>query len=130
MFEKNVFNQGIELYIDKWIQHQESKAVVEYIKAEYFNRNWYEGHSIFSPSTNNCIETFNNTLKKIYLKYRKMPLIELMDLITNIFEDFLISKTPIVGKMRYDELYLIYNTSSIINFRFLKNNSKDQNIFN
>ena len=66
MFEKSLFNQGIELFIDNWIQHQELKALVKYKKAEYSNRNrnWYEGHSIFAPSTNNCIKAFNRTLKK------------------------------------------------------------------
>jgi len=128
MFDEKTFDSGAELFYAKWSQHRESKSIADYIKKEYFikNRNWYEGFNVFAPSTNNCIESFNRTLKRRYLKYSKKPLLVFMELILNIFEDSLSSKKQIFDKMQYYEASLVTTEHTTFIFDLLQTDSKSK----
>ena len=35
------------------------------------NKNWYKAYNVFAPSTNNCLEKFNGTMKSRYANFNK-----------------------------------------------------------
>ncbi len=59
-----LFHQAVELFFAKW--ENKEKSFVSYFKKEWINSNsnWYEGYRHFTPSTNNCLESCNNVIKK------------------------------------------------------------------
>lgn len=57
------FDRAAELFVKKW--ERVSSDFMDYFRAEWLckNRNWYESCAILVPSTNNCLESFQRTIK-------------------------------------------------------------------
>lgn len=116
LFTTNLFTQACELFEDKWTQLKETKLFCEYIVKEYFktSSNWFEGFQIFAPSTNNCLESFNKTIKSRYLKYKQQTIASFFPKVCEIFNDSDLTKIPIMDKIRYNEPALIAQDSEFI----------------
>ena len=70
------------------------------------NINWYEGCSIFCPSTNNALERFNRTIKERYMAWKKSNIIEFIGLAAEILADVAKIKEPSLESKNYDEFSL------------------------
>lgn len=57
------FEQASNLFVEKW--ELVSEELVQYFTQEWLvqNRNWYEGYSKNTPSTNNALESYNRLIK-------------------------------------------------------------------
>lgn len=79
-----IFNKGIELFKQKW--NDEEKEFTEYFHDEWVNKNpnWYAGACLSVPSTNNSLESFNNSLKNHQTFRKRMTIVEFKDSILNI----------------------------------------------
>jgi hypothetical protein len=60
------FITASNLLVKKWLAVEGAKHFVDYFNTEYMIKysGWYEGIAPKSPSTNNCLESTNNVLKK------------------------------------------------------------------
>lgn len=72
-YSTETFNKGANLFLKKWQQENE---FCRYFKNEWIfrNRNWFEGIQLLTPSTNNCLESANNLLKKQYTFRERLDL--------------------------------------------------------
>jgi hypothetical protein len=70
-----IFQKAMELFNKKWNQKKQ-KRFVDYMNEMWFNthQNWYEGVKEKTPSTNNCLESFNLVIKKEDTLRERLPL--------------------------------------------------------
>ena len=69
-FNTVVFQKYISLFYTKYKKKRDCTTFLKYFKNTKIDKhqNWWEGISIFAPSTNNGCESTNSKLKKHYLK--------------------------------------------------------------
>lgn len=60
---EKIFKRAMNLFINKYQKDQ--PKFIDYMNLQWFNTHnlWYEGASKNLPSTNNCLESFNNVIK-------------------------------------------------------------------
>lgn len=70
------FTTGKDLFVKKWSALGQSRFL-DYMNGLWFSShiNWFEGvePASMTPSTNNALESFNNTIKKEFTLRQKMP---------------------------------------------------------
>lgn len=68
-----IFNKAVTLFRKKW---KKEDKFIEYMDAQWLSthRNWYEGAALFTPSTNNALESFNLVIKKEITFRERLPL--------------------------------------------------------
>jgi hypothetical protein len=104
LYEEQLFRDGLRLFLQKWSQID---IIAPYIK-EFENKhckinsNWYEAYSIFNPSTNNCLERFNQTIKSRYTNWLRHDLLAFIDICINITKDHN-EESYLLDKMKYNE---------------------------
>lgn len=76
--DKATFVVGWKSFETKWMKRE--PLFVEYFKKTHINSNgnWYEGYAHRTPSTNNCLETFNRLLKQQQMASLRKPLNQFM----------------------------------------------------
>lgn len=100
---KNLFDQGLFLFRQKYLQFNNTRPFI----GEFFKRfvdsnsNWYESFDIFNPSTNNCLEGFNLTIKKSYFNWCRLEIVEFVETSFKIIENALLTP-PHLGKILYE----------------------------
>ncbi|KAI5152422.1 hypothetical protein ENBRE01_2819 [Enteropsectra breve] len=64
---ETLFRIGCTHLFKKWENFSCVLPTLNLVKSQYFNKDcgWFEGNYIVGPSTNNCLETFNFTLKNV-----------------------------------------------------------------
>lgn len=75
-FNEKMFRVGAKLFLTKWAKNE--KEFVEHFEKVYLmsNYNWYAGCAPSTPKTNNCLESFNKSLKQHQTFYKRMNLAE------------------------------------------------------
>ena len=71
---KMIFKKASILFLKKW---QEKEPVfIKYFQTEWLqtHENWFEGVRHFTPSTNNCLESFNRVIKDEETLRERLPL--------------------------------------------------------
>ncbi len=60
-----LFHQSVKLFLKKWAKTPSVGPFISYFKSEWLEKHpgWFEGVSLFVPSTNNALESTNRTLK-------------------------------------------------------------------
>lgn len=68
-----IFDHATELFFEKWESHE---RFLKYFKDEWIiqNKNWYEGLRLYTPSTNNALESCNRVIKKENTIRERLPL--------------------------------------------------------
>ena len=63
---KELFNRYVKLFYDKYKDNDRLKDFLKGFRKSKLQKNcsWWEGISVFSPSTNNGCESMNSNLKK------------------------------------------------------------------
>lgn len=81
---EEIFMKGIELFNHKWSQKE--KEFIQYFNDEWVNKNpnWFGGASLAVPNTNNCLESFNNSMKNHQTLRKRMSFVELKSAILDI----------------------------------------------
>lgn len=102
-----IFNIGCQLLMKKYENFVKYDVILKTIKKNYFDKNntWYEGYSMFNPSTNNALESFNRVLKDKYCNWNKKNLRSLIDTFIITLEDLsddYTKRPPILQTMVYD----------------------------
>ena len=92
--DESQFSCGVNLFETKW--ENEEPDFLNYFKANWLNhnRNWYEGFSLKTPSTNNGIEAVNRTLKKENTLRERLPLSRFLTVAENIVRSWSKSRDP------------------------------------
>lgn len=75
-FNEKMFRTGAKLFLTKWAK--EEKLFVEHFEKVYLNSNfnWYAGCVPSTPKTNNCLESFNKSMKQHQTFYKRTNLSE------------------------------------------------------
>lgn len=109
---EEVFNKAGSLFIEKW--ENKYGNFTSYFKRQHLEQfpNWYEGKAMFSPSTNNALESRNGKIKQQWTNHKRLPMNEMMTLLTKMLKNWsldLIQK-PFVIKPIYtnDEIIEAY----------------------
>ena len=104
IFDQTLFNQGMMLFVSKWSQIDEVSEFIQIFTQRYLecNSNWNEAFDIFSPSTNNCLEKFNATIKSRYMKMLRLDILSFIKKACLITEEHNLA-TPVISKMVYNE---------------------------
>lgn len=70
---KTIFDHATELFFEKW---ESEERFLTYFKSEWINqnKNWYEGLRLYTPSTNNALESCNGVIKKENTIRERLPL--------------------------------------------------------
>ena len=82
--------------------------------------NWYEGFSDFTPSTNNCLEAFNNIIKRDYVFYNRKHFLELINIFIDIINIYF-NKYNIINNGVSEKKFainLIYTVEKILALNF------------
>lgn len=126
-----LFDQGLDLFFEKWAKIPSMKKILKSFEKNYTaesNRNWFEGYDLFSPSTNNCVERFNRTIKSRYAGYTKFNLLRFIDVETRIVKDCN-ADAPSLIKMKYNEPNLIHVPEKYTFYPLVTNQSKRVLVF-
>jgi len=85
--DENTFLLAYKLFLKKW-KHEVS--FLKYFQKEWHNKNknWYEGASPGTPSTNNGLESINRVIKDEYTLRERLPLLRFCYLLMEIVESF------------------------------------------
>ena len=77
LFYPELFKQGLRLFNAKWGQIDELCNFIENFNSNYVDNNssWYEAIDLFAPSTNNCLERFNRTIKSRYTQMHSFDIL-------------------------------------------------------
>lgn len=87
-FNENVFKHGVRLFCKKW-QKTEGEFF-KYFMDNWIKRNhqWFEGYGIRIPSTNNCLESFNNQIKKHQTFRHRLSLTEFKVVVLEMVQEW------------------------------------------
>ena len=118
-YNSSLFKITSKLFLDKWYNFFGFKSINDYVSKSFFNKfcNWYEGFSNFTPSTNNCLEAFNNIIKRDYLFYNKKYFLEIIPILSEIINNY--SNKYINFNYKFSE-NIIYTEEKILNLKFEK----------
>lgn len=95
-----VFAIAKQLFLSKWsaMKNQEITNFLTYFTSEWIDKNgsWYEGYAIGSPSTNNCLEAVNLTIKTEQTLRDRLPIARFMNLLMDkILRDWSLERDPL-----------------------------------
>ena len=103
LFHPTLFSQALELFERKW------NKLTELIKTFSdhhirHNQNWNEAADIFAPSTNNCLERFNRTIKTRYTKMNRSNILDFVEKICfEMIKDASLDNDYNLTKIKYNE---------------------------
>ena len=105
---KTLFEKGWALFLEKWRQQRQTQECIAQLNQQYYltNGNWYEGCAVHSPSTNNALEKFNQTIKSRYTNRKRLTILEFIRLGVAVAEDYAFEKERVPSKVRYNEAAL------------------------
>jgi hypothetical protein len=71
---EHVFKKASECFIKKW--KSKEAEFIKYFQEQWLksHENWYEGVKHYTPSTNNCLESFNKVIKDEQTLRERLPL--------------------------------------------------------
>ena len=112
----------MKLINKKWSNFNEFLPILDYLNKNFFNKNntWYEGYSDFTPSTNNCLEAFNNIIKRDYVFYNRKHFLELINIFIDIINIYS-NKYNIINNGVSEKKFainLIYTNEKILDLNF------------
>lgn len=99
---KNTFLMMTNLMCEKWLLIEPD--FVEYFKKEWLGGhcNWFEGAAIYTPSTNNALESHNAVIKRSITMRKRLPLNQfstcISKLMSEISKQFMSGEREIVSK--------------------------------
>lgn len=75
---RKAFDLMVEMFKEKWEYIEPN--FIQYFQKEWLGAhvNWFEGAAVYTPSTNNALESHNATIKKKVTFRRKLPLGEFL----------------------------------------------------
>lgn len=120
--EIRIFDIASDLFVRKW--STVSKDLKKYFQEEWLtkNRNWFEAFARRTPSTNNCTESFNNTIKT-HTHRERLAIGEFRRILFDMVREWAVTKQS--------ELIIIHNDRPLINlgmwtksYNWLKSNLK------
>lgn len=84
---ENTFLLMTKLFCEKWMSIE--PEFVEYFKKEWLgvHCNWYEGAAVYTPSTNNALESHNAVIKRTITMRKRLPLNQFLTSITDLMMD-------------------------------------------
>lgn len=79
-----IFLKGIELFNEKW--ETKEPVFIKHFNGEWVekNKNWFGGSNLTTPNTNNCLESFNNTMKNHQTMRRRITIAEFKQFVLEI----------------------------------------------
>lgn len=101
LYSSEIFLISIELFLKKYSQFEELLGVLDdfILKRIKFNKNWFEGAFVFSPSTNNCLEAYNGVLKNHTFEKKIVKIDDFILKTIDIFNDK--AKSEVLDKPKY-----------------------------
>lgn len=110
------FTMMANLFAEKWDEVEPD--FVQYFRKEWLgvHANWYEGAAIFTPSTNNGLESHNAVIKRSITLRRRLPmnefLVTMKEMATNISKSFsngqrVIATEPEIKRETYENAILM-----------------------
>lgn len=120
---REIFDTAANLFVKKW--SPVSKELMTYFQSEWLskNRNWYEAYARRTPSTNNCIESFNNVVKTAHTHRERLALSEFRRVLFDMIRQWAVaslSKLNVIHNER-PQIDLKMWTNSYV---WLKSNAK------
>lgn len=88
--DRSVFIKAVDLLKQKWSNFNSVNQTVVRLVALYCTEDsfsWFEGFSIFAPSTNNALERFNRTIKDKYVNWNRSNLTDFIRVAKEIICD-------------------------------------------
>jgi len=84
---KKIFMKSFQLFQVKWLNYNE---FMMYIETNWVNKSsgWYEGAAPGCPSTDNSLESVNNTIKRENTLRKKLPCAEFMKNLISIVQEW------------------------------------------
>ena len=88
-----IFKTLIAEFLSKYASETD---FIEYFKAQYVdkNYNWFEGASLFSPSSNNALEAQNGVIKSMYTDRALLPMNKFLVMVECMLGDFSLDRAP------------------------------------
>lgn len=85
---RNTFDLMTKLFCEKW--KDIDLDFVDYFKSQWLgtHRNWYEGAAIYTPSTNNALESHNSVIKRKITLRRRLPLNQFLMALEQLTEGY------------------------------------------
>lgn len=126
-----IFEKALQLFLRKY--NVKETNFIKYFEEQWVNLhpNWHEGASPHTPSTNNCLESFNHLIKQHQTFYKRMKVNEFKTTIFDMTEDWsreylqdkVFDKVPSISRKLWKESYTFakLNTSIIIRKSTCKN---------
>lgn len=83
----SAFEMMKKLFIEKWQSIEPD--FVGYFQKEWLgtHSNWYEGAAVYTPSTNNALESHNAVIKRTITLRRRLPLAEFLNAMLTMTND-------------------------------------------
>lgn len=81
-----MFEEMSHLFCEKWEPLEPN--FIQYFKSQWLGSlvNWYEGASVYTPSTNNALESHNATIKRKVTLRRRLPLNQFLQAMKELTE--------------------------------------------
>lgn len=82
-----IFDKMADMFCEKWKDLEPN--FIEYFRSQWLGSlaNWFEGSAIYTPSTNNALESHNALIKRKVTLRRRLPLNQFLSAMKELTED-------------------------------------------
>jgi len=116
---RRILSKKFNTFEKKWIEFEAVSNIVDELFKLYVdgnNKNWYNAYDVFAPSTNNCLEKFNGTMKSRCANFNKYDIVSFLRICLEAIINFE-EITPILQRQIYNKPEIICPNDGVI-FRF------------
>lgn len=95
---ETIFRAATRLFFEKWrkVKNANLRTFLAYFETEWIlsNLGWYEGVEIYTPSSNNALESVNNVIKTNDTYREQLPLDAVLPVITDLVHHWSRKRDP------------------------------------